>query len=46
MDECSTGVHNCTQDQKCVNRLGTFICECASGYELINGICEGNEIQI
>ena len=42
IDECSTGVHNCTQNHlQCVNRPGTFICECSSGYELLNGICEG-----
>ena len=43
VDECTTGVHNCTQNnQQCVNRLGSFICECVSGYELLNGTCEGN----
>ena len=41
IDECSTGVHNCTQNQQCVNSLGTFSCECNSGYELLNGTCEG-----
>ena len=39
--ECSTGDHNCTQNEQCVNRLGTFICECVRGYELFNGNCEG-----
>ena len=43
IDECSTGVHNCTQNQQCVNMPGTFICECVSGYELLNGNCEGNQ---
>ena len=42
IDECSTD-HNCTQNQQCVNILGTFICECVSGYELLNGTCESNE---
>ena len=37
IDECTTGVHNCTQNQQCVNRPGSFICECASGYEPSNG---------
>ena len=41
IDECSTGAHNCTQDQQCVNIPGTFICECVSGYELLNGNCKG-----
>ena len=43
IDECSTGDHNCTQNQQCVNRNGTFICECISGYRLPGGICRGNE---
>ena len=45
IDECSTGVHNCTQNQhvQCVNSPGTFICECVSGYKLLNGTCEGNQ---
>ena len=43
IDECSTGDHNCTQNQRCVNRNGTFICECVSGYRLLNRICEGNK---
>ena len=42
IDECSTDVHNCTQNQQCVNRPGDYECECVSGYELVNGICEGN----
>ena len=41
IDECSTGDHNCTQNQQCVNMPGTLICECVSGYELLNGNCEG-----
>ena len=41
-DECSTGNHNCTQNQQCVNRNGTFISKFINGYELVNGICEGN----
>ena len=42
IDECSTGEHNCTQNQQCVNRPGDYQCECISGYELLNGNCEGN----
>ena len=42
IDECSTGVHNCTQNQRCVNSPGSFICECISGYGLTNGVCEGD----
>ena len=42
IDECSTGVHNCTQNQQCVNSPGDYQCKCVSGYELLNEICEGN----
>ena len=41
IDECSTGVHNCTQNQQCVNRNGGYQCKCVSGYELLDGNCEG-----
>ena len=40
IDECSTGVHNCTQNRQCVNTPGDYECECFSGYELVDGICE------
>ena len=46
IDECSTGDHNCTQNQRCVDKPGTFICECINGYELLNGVCEGNRQRI
>ena len=42
IDECSTGDYSCAQNQQCVNRPGTFICVCVSGYELLNGVCKGN----
>ena len=41
VDECTTGVHNCTQDQRCVNIPGGYDCECCSGYEKIGGVCGG-----
>ena len=42
IDECTTGVHDCKQNQQCVNIPGSFICECVIGYELLNGTCQGN----
>ena len=42
IDECSTGEHNCAENQQCVNKPGDYQCECVSGYELLNGNCEGN----
>ena len=41
IDECITGVHNCTLNQQCVNRLGDYDCKCVHGYELLDGVCEG-----
>lgn len=43
IDECSTEIHNCSQlqNEQCDNRPGTFVCECISGYEQLNGICKG-----
>ena len=43
IDECSTGVHNCTQNQQCVNRPGDYECECVIGYESVNKICKGTK---
>ena len=46
IDECTTGVHGCLQNQQCINRPGNYVCECVTGYELLNGTCEGNIITI
>ena len=38
VDECSSGSHGCPH--KCVNTIGSFKCDCHSGYELNEqGIC-------
>ena len=41
IDECTTGVHNCKSNERCINRRGQFTCKCADGYKLVNGTCEG-----
>ena len=41
INECTTGTHNCTQNQRCVNTPGNFMCKCVSGYEFSNGVCKG-----
>ena len=41
IDECTTGVHKCKSNERCINRHGHFICKCADGYKLVNGTCEG-----
>ena len=41
IDECqNTTTHNCPQE--CVNTLGSYTCECYSGYRKdAGGICQG-----
>ena len=38
IDECDAGTDGC--DQICVNRIGTYECECNGGYALGEG-CTG-----
>ncbi|OWK09497.1 NID2 [Cervus elaphus hippelaphus] len=33
VDECATGFHRCGPNSVCVNLLGSYRCECRSGYE-------------
>ena len=41
IDECNN--NNSTCDQRCINTIGSFICECNSGYQLIDDLmtCSG-----
>ena len=46
IDECSGRNRNrlCPSDKRCVNKPGTFVCECKEGYkQLKNGTCEGGQ---
>ena len=36
IDECVLNIDNC--DQMCVNELGSYRCECYSGYSRVNDI--------
>ena len=32
VDECAVGVHDCQQNANCTNTIGSFTCQCRSGY--------------
>ncbi|XP_068451242.1 fibulin-2 [Clinocottus analis] len=44
VDECATRTHGCRHGERCVNTVGSFVCErrvtCPAGYQLKNGVCE------
>ncbi|XP_031731261.1 fibulin-2 isoform X1 [Anarrhichthys ocellatus] len=44
VDECATSTHGCQPGKRCVNMVGSFVCEprvaCPAGYHLRNGACE------
>ena len=44
IDECTTGVHDCKSNERCVNKPGWFICKCADGYKPVNNTCEGKDL--
>ena len=43
INECILGTHSCSDDTKCVNTIGSFICEdmkkCSTGLEFVDGAC-------
>ncbi|XP_019581253.2 nidogen-2 isoform X1 [Rhinolophus sinicus] len=36
INECATGFHRCGPNSVCINLLGSYRCECRSGYEFAN----------
>uniref|UniRef100_A0A3Q1FP78 Fibulin 2 n=1 Tax=Acanthochromis polyacanthus TaxID=80966 RepID=A0A3Q1FP78_9TELE len=44
VDECATHTHSCRPRERCVNTVGSFVCElqvtCPAGYQLRNSVCE------
>ena len=46
MDECKEDLHNCTDLEICINRIGSFHCNCITGYQKRNSNkCEGEDIK-
>jgi len=44
VDECQQGSHECTGAlMHCVNRPGTYICQCSDGFQMNHAlrVCEG-----
>lgn len=42
IDECSTDMHNCADNELCQNTFGSFECvkECSKGYQLNGTVCD------
>ncbi|XP_021357401.1 fibulin-1-like isoform X2 [Mizuhopecten yessoensis] len=41
IDECGRNLHDCRQNQRCINRPGSYICDCPKGYRVgQEGNCE------
>ncbi|CAJ1051861.1 fibulin-2 isoform X1 [Xyrichtys novacula] len=44
VDECVTNTHSCRPSERCVNTVGSFVCElqvtCPAGYRRRNSVCE------
>ena len=42
IDECLEGLHNCFNGTEiCINTIGSFECQCITGYMKDNGVCNG-----
>ena len=37
LEECATNAHKCTPSQNCINSIGTYACNCRTGYDF-NGL--------
>ncbi|XP_036386786.1 fibulin-2 [Megalops cyprinoides] len=44
VNECVTNTHSCQANERCLNTVGSFVCErqitCPAGYQLRDGVCE------
>ena len=41
IDECAAGTNACIYPSVCTNTLGSYVCDCPSGFVDIEGICQG-----
>ena len=41
INECNTGSHNCHQTATCMNNVGSFTCQCNTGFMGNGTICAG-----
>ena len=41
VDECSSGMFPCDTNSNCTNTIGSFLCNCQSGYTGSGLTCEG-----
>ena len=41
IDECASDTDNCHANAVCTNRIGSFTCQCQSGYTGDGVICDG-----
>ena len=44
IDECEQGMSDC--EQTCQNTVGSYFCECNSGFLLNGDVCEGNTLYL
>ena len=44
VNECARSLHNCHSNAGCINTLGSFQCQCDSGYEGSGIVCTGKAV--
>lgn len=46
INECDLGIDNCTENEECKNRVGSFECHCKIGYERNETHCTSKRAMI